>query len=167
MPWFGEVMPNILDTSALLAWPPQRWVGAICVEGQISELENHSPERAMLLENQGPEFIIPDPESLAVVSNNAALTGDLPRLSPVDLELLALTFQCDGLLHTDDYRMQNVARKMNLKWKAVSVKASKKAWSWILLCSGCRAVTKVDSKDSGVIPDCGICGSPQKLKRSK
>ncbi|HIG03353.1 MAG TPA: hypothetical protein EYQ53_03090 [Candidatus Poseidoniales archaeon] len=160
-------IPDILDTSALLAWPPQKWLGCFCVFGQIVEMERHSPERAMLLENQGPDFIIPDPASVSKVEENAALTGDLPRLSPVDVELLALTQQLNGTLHTDDYRMQNVARKMQLSWKAVSVKASKAAWSWILLCSGCRAVSKVESSDSDNIPECGICGSPQKLKRSK
>lgn len=162
-------MADVLDTSALLAWPFERVSGGYCVESQLAEVQRHSPERAMLLEVQGPQWLQASPDSLSAVKEAAAETGDLPRLSPVDIELLALAhgLGAEAVLHSDDYRMQNVARKMGIEWRAVSVKASKAAWRWELRCVGCRARTSLDSGDEGNIPDCGVCGSPQQLKRSK
>jgi len=94
----------------------------------------------------------------------AATTGDLPRLSPVDLDILALALATGEILFTDDYSLQNVCRSVNHPFEAVSNKRSRQQWSWELRCIGCRATKKADSQKE---EECDICGSPMKVKRSR
>lgn len=71
----------VLDTAALLHWPVERMVGGIVAHSQLEELRRLSPQRAMLIESIDIEWMsmgTNDAESAA------AITGDLPRLSPVD-----------------------------------------------------------------------------------
>jgi len=96
--------------------------------------------------------------------NAAAKTGDLPRLSPVDLDILAIALATGQTLFTDDYSLQNVCRSVNHPFEAVSNKRSEQQWSWELKCIGCRATKKVDSQKE---QECDICGSPMKIKRSR
>ena len=96
--------------------------------------------------------------------NAASTTGDLPRLSPVDLEILAIALATGQTLYTDDYSLQNVCRHLNHPFEAVSNKRSKEQWSWELRCIGCRATKKADSQ---VEQQCDVCGSVMKVKRSR
>ena len=96
--------------------------------------------------------------------NAAATTGDLPRLSPVDLDILALALATGETLFTDDYSLQNVCRSVSHPFEAVSNKRSRQQWSWELRCIGCRATKKAESQKE---EECDICGSPMKVKRSR
>ena len=112
-------MVDIADTSALLAWPAERVSSALAVPSQMAEVEKFSPERAMLYQAQGPQWVQPSNESIAAARSAAATTGDLPGLSGVDIELLALTIEKNGVLHSDDYRLQNVATSAGIEWRSV------------------------------------------------
>jgi rRNA maturation endonuclease Nob1 len=92
----------------------------------------------------------------------ASKTGDLPRLSPVDLEVLALAISTGEKLFTDDYSLQNVCRSLDHQFEAVSNKKSTQQWGWQLKCIGCKATKKADSQSE---QECDICGSPMKVKR--
>ena len=97
----------VLDTAALLHWPAERLQGGIATHSQLDELRKLSPQRAMLVESIEMEWMsmgTGDAESAA------ANTGDLPRLSPVDLEILAVALATGQTLFTDDYSLQNVCR---------------------------------------------------------
>ena len=151
----------VLDTAALLHWPVERMIGGIVAHSQLEELRRLSPQRAMLIESIDIEWMsmgTTDAESAA------ATTGDLPRLSPVDLDILALALATDEILFTDDYSLQNVCRSVNHPFEAVSNKRSRQQWSWELRCIGCRATKKADSQKE---EECDICGSPMKVKRSR
>ncbi|MBT7245052.1 MAG: nucleic acid-binding protein [Euryarchaeota archaeon] len=151
----------VLDTAALLHWPVERMVGGIVAHSQLEELRRLSPQRAMLIESIDIEWMsmgTGDAESAA------ATTGDLPRLSPVDLDILALALATGEKLFTDDYSLQNVCRAVNHPFEAVSNKRSRQQWSWELRCIGCRATKKADSQKE---EECDICGSPMKVKRSR
>ena len=151
----------VLDTAALLNWPAERMVGGIVAHSQLEELRRLSPQRAMLIESIDIEWMsmgTKDAESAA------ATTGDLPRLSPVDLDILALALATGETLYTDDYSLQNVCRSVNHPFEAVSNKRSRQQWSWELRCIGCRATKKADSQKE---EECDICGSPMKVKRSR
>ena len=151
----------VLDTAALLHWPTERMQGGIVAHSQLEELRKLSPQRAMLVESIEMEWM-----SIGTgdAETAAASTGDLPRLSPVDLEILALALATGQTLFTDDYSLQNVCRSLNHPFEAVSNKRSKQQWAWELRCIGCRATKKADSKDE---QECDICGSPMKIKRSR
>ena len=151
----------VLDTAALLHWPVDRLLGGIVAHSQLEELRRLTPQRAMLVESIEMEWMsmgTGDAESAA------ANTGDLPRLSPVDLEILALALGTGQTLYTDDYSLQNVCRSLNHPFESVSNKRSKQQWSWELRCIGCRASKKADSQEE---QECDICGSPMKIKRSR
>ena len=151
----------VLDTAALLHWPVERMVGGIVAHSQLEELRRLSPQRAMLIESidiEGMSMGTGDAE------NAAATTGDLPRLSPVDLDILALALATGETLFTDDYSLQNVCRSVSHPFEAVSNKRSRQQWSWELRCIGCRATKKAESQKE---EECDICGSPMKVKRSR
>jgi rRNA maturation endonuclease Nob1 len=156
----GEVMP-VVDTAALLHWPIERLRGCIAAYSQLQELERLSPPRVMLVEAAGLEWRT---EPVALAQEAAAKTGDLARLSQVDLEVLALTIATGEVLHTDDYSLQNVCRAQGLSFAAVSNKSSKEQWRWQLRCTGCKAKVPVTSKEPR---DCDICGSPMLVKRAR
>ena len=162
-------MVDIADTSALLAWPPELVSSALAVPSQMTEVEKFSPERALLYQAQGPQWAQPSTESIATARSVAATTGDLPGLSRVDIELLALTIEKNGVLHSDDYRLQNVATSAGIEWRSVSQSGISAGWDWELRCTGCRRRTPTGAGESGEQPasDCDICGSPRVLKRKR
>ncbi len=151
----------VLDTAALLHWPVERITGNIVANSQLQELEKLSPERAMLVDTLDISWMnaAPGPAEEA-----AAKTGDLPRLSPVDLEILALTIQTGEVLYTDDYSMQNVCRFLGLEFKPVFNAESKQQWFWQLKCIGCRATKEIEVKEEQT---CEICGSPMQVKKAR
>ena len=151
----------VLGTAALLHWPAEKLQGGIVAHSQLEELRKLSPERAMLLESIEMEWLsigTGDAEAAAVA------TGDLTRLSPVDLEVLALALSTGQKLFTDDYSLQNVCRHLGHPFESVSNKRSRELWSWELKCIGCRATRKVETKQEA---ECDVCGSPMKVKRSR
>ena len=105
-----------------------------------------------------------------MVHDVASKTGDLPRLSDVDIDLLALAMANQTKLITDDYRMKNVAREAGIHVEGVLTTGGKKQWKWILRCIGCRQTEEVSNdahrskKDD--VKVCDRCGSPMKLKRA-
>ncbi|MDC0556996.1 hypothetical protein OAO34_04345 [Candidatus Poseidoniaceae archaeon] len=151
----------VLDTAALLHWPVERMVGGIVAHSQLEELRRLSPQRAMLIESIDIEWMS---MGTGDAENAAATTGDLPRLSPVDLDILALALATGETLFTDDYSLQNVCRSVSHPFEAVSNKRSRQQWSWELKCIGCRATKKAESQKE---EECDICGSPMKVKRSR
>jgi UPF0271 protein len=154
-------MMPVLDTAALLHWPVERIAGGIAAHSQLAELERLSPARAMLVESIEMEWM-----SIGTgdAEEAARRTGDLPRLSEVDLEVLALAMATGQCLFTDDYSLQNVCRSLNHPFEAVSNRPSKQQWAWELRCIGCRATKQADSKEE---QECEICGSPMKVKRAR
>lgn len=149
----------VLDTAALLHWPVNRLEGGIVAHSQLDELRKLSPERAMLVESIDMNWMSC---GLGEATEAASMTGDLPRLSPVDLEILALAILTGEKLFTDDYSLQNVCRSLGHDFESVSNKKSTQQWGWQLRCIGCKATKKVESQTE---QECEICGSPMKVKR--
>ena len=150
----------VLDTAALLHWPVERLSGGLASHSQLEELEKLSPQRAMLVQSiELKWFTVPTTDAEIAAAN----TGDLPRLSPVDLDVLALAISTGETLFTDDYSLQNVCRSINHPFEAVSNRKSKQQWSWELRCIGCKATRKADSQTE---QECEICGSVMKVKRA-
>ena len=155
----------ILDTAALLAWPVEKLKNGIVAISQLRELENVSQERVMLIESIDLRWISPNPESILKAKNAASNSGDLERLSNVDLDLIALTFQFDEELFTDDYRIQNTLTKAEKIWSPVIQKGISDVWVWVQVCTGCGISRTPDHNDKQSI--CDHCGLPFKLKKRK
>ncbi|WP_456471609.1 PIN domain-containing protein, partial [Methanocaldococcus sp.] len=66
------------------------------------------------------KIVEPKKEFIEKVKEVVKKTGDL--LSEADIETLALAYQLKALLYTDDYGMQNIAKKLNIKFKGIYYK---------------------------------------------
>ena len=162
---------RVLDTAALLHWPVTELVGNICAMSQQAELERVSPQRWMLIQAIDIEWRDVTEQWLEKAKECAAESGDLPRLSDVDLDVLALALGLELALVTDDYRLQNTMNAAGKTSKSVGTAGAKQVWKWELRCTGCRAAQDVPEDVSrskkGEVGDCDRCGSPLVLKRKR
>lgn len=110
-------------------------------------------------------LVVREPEARYVeeVKKEARETGDIMRLSVPDTDLLALAAEeraagKDVAILSDDYAVQNVARKMGLAILPLHQKRIKYKIVWEKRCMGCnRTYTEGDV--------CEVCGSPLKLRK--
>lgn len=162
---------QVLDTTALLHWPVDRLSGGRCAFSQRAELEALAPARRMLVESAELDWREPSPMALEKARLAGAESGDLPRLSPVDLDVLALALEGPYELVTDDYRLQNAARTAGLVVHALATTGAREVWSWVWRCVGCRKEHPVESNHEpsrrGNGPECGHCGSHTEMKRQR
>ena len=103
----------------------------------------------------------PKRETVEMVKRISIETGD--NLSHSDIEILALTVDLGGVLYTDDYGLQNVARKLSVPFKPVVSKGIRKEFVWRLVCKGCKRIYSIDYMEDV----CEICGSPLERKMIK
>ena len=168
--WVLAIM-RVLDTAALLYWPADQIIDGVCATSQLVELERVSSQRFLLISSLDADWREVDVNALQTARNYAAESGDLPRLSNVDLDVLALAINLELPLYTDDYRLQNVMQSCGLTYHSVGTPGMQKVWRWELHCSGCRVKQAVPNDAStskqGPVKDCDVCGSPMYLKRGK
>jgi len=155
------VTTYVLDTSAFIygiaPGGEMETVPAVCAEVK----DERSRLKLELLE--GLQVIEPDDRFIARVAEAAHETGDDQRLSKADGDLLALALQekesgKDAVLMTDDYAVQNVARRLEVRVVALRQKKSRYKITWEKRCVGChRAYQDGDT--------CVVCGSPLILKK--
>ncbi|ODS41888.1 MAG: hypothetical protein MSIBF_00555 [Candidatus Altiarchaeales archaeon IMC4] len=86
------------------------------------------------------------------VAKAAKDTGDIESLSMTDIRLLALALEKKAMLLTDDYAIQNVAKKLNVPFVSVAKEGITKDIQWVWLCRGCG------KKYPNAIRSCGVCG---------
>ena len=112
---------------------------------------------------EGLKVVEPDGGCVRRVAEAAGATGDDQRISRADGDLLALALQetesgKDTVLLTDDYAVQNVARRLGVRAAALRQKKSRSHVAWEKRCTGCgRSFT------AGEV--CPVCGSPLRLKK--
>ncbi len=164
-------MERVLDTAALLHWPPARLAGGICASSQRSELERLSPARTMLVEAADIQWRDVSPSAIEQAKNCASASGDLARLSDVDVDVLALALEVEAILVTDDYRLQNTYRHAGGSIETVVNAPSKQVWIWELRCIGCGDTSPlpadVPRSKKGPAGECSACGSPMEVKRRR
>ena len=113
----------VLDTSALISWPLSELNGSMIVNSQIAELEKFSPTRAQIIQSLGLIISEPSRDSISEISKLAVETGDMSGISQTDLSLVALAYSKGAVLVTDDYRMQNLAEKLEMEWIKLQIMA--------------------------------------------
>jgi endoribonuclease Nob1 len=112
---------------------------------------------------EGLKVIEPDVRYVGLVAEAAHATGDDQRISKADGDLLALALQekeegKDTILMTDDYAVQNVARRLGIRAVALRQKKSRSSVAWEKRCTGCGRTFA-----EGEV--CPVCGSPLRLKK--
>jgi UPF0271 protein len=109
------------------------------------------------------KVVEPDSRYVSRVAAAARETGDDRRLSKADGDLLALALQeaeagKDTVVMTDDYAVQNVARRLGIRAAALRQKKSRSSVAWEKRCTGCGR-SFADGEE------CPVCGSPLRLRK--
>jgi UPF0271 protein len=150
----------VLDTSALFAMQDLPPGEAYATPGVIAELRKYDDPRVRFWEDL-LKVTSPSAGALEAVRKAASSTGDDARLSPTDVEVLALAVDLEAELLTDDYSIQNLARVMQVRYRGVGMKEIKEVVRWKYRCTGCRREWDQNH------PDCPVCGSALRSSRSR
>ncbi|MBM3291780.1 hypothetical protein FJY84_03790 [Candidatus Bathyarchaeota archaeon] len=111
---------------------------------------------------------IPTQENIDQIEKITESLGESHVLSVTDKQILALSLMLksqnnDLEIITDDYSVQNIASKIDLKYKSTTTKGITKRLNWVIYCPGCK---KKYEKMPGDVT-CIICGTKLKRKPNK
>ena len=144
---------NILDTCAFFTQmhPSGKIATVKNIEDEI--INRQSKQYYSNLKSKGLKIIEPVTESLDFIKEKAKETGDLDVLSLTDIKILALGYELQGTIISDDFAIQNVSLYNGLKVISCSGKKIKEIRIWKYRCSACKLVINEKSET------CSICGS--------
>jgi len=155
-------MKYVLDTSALLS-------GKDFVDGEF--FTTHSAVKEARRKDMTPHLqsILnvkiysrkPRKEYIDEVRAQAKKTGDIERLSPTDIEILALAKELNAIILSDDYSIQNLAKEMRMRYHGVLIKEITEKIYWTYRCRGCGRFFEEPHKL------CPVCGSALKTTRRR
>ncbi|MCA1814248.1 MAG: DNA-binding protein [Halobacteriales archaeon] len=154
----------VLDSGAISAGKPLDHEGVLYAPpAVVDEFQPGGRSRRALdyLLEAGLRVIPPTPAALGEVEEAASRTGDLPKLSGADLEVLALARDVQGIVVTDDYAVQNVAARLNLPFEAILQPGITEQITWSYKCRGCGKQYATLAKE------CAVCGSEVRAVKGK
>ncbi len=157
----SALVKYVLDSSALLSG--KEFEGELfIVPGVQRELRKYgvTPQLAAFLDTK-VRILTPAKEAIIQIQNKAKETGDDRRLSPVDMDLLALASELSATLVTDDYSIENLAKALGIPYEAVMMPPITEEVRWKYRCTGCRKIWP-EWHDA-----CPICGAPLRTSRPK
>ena len=150
----------VLDSSAFFSMDNLPDEEHVCPPGVIRELTKHEDPRLALWGDMVRTSDCTE-ASMEKVREVARKSGDLGRLSPVDMSVIALAIDVEGTVLSDDFSILNVCTVMGIPNRSVGTKGIKKVEKWNYQCIGCKKWYKERSNE------CPICGSPMKSFRKK
>jgi UPF0271 protein len=159
----------VLDASGIIGGFISSKHKNITISGVLSEIKDLKSQIVVQSALNDGKIIIkePDTDSLNQVKNAIENSGDILRLSKVDLSLVALAVNLKKKYHplvvTDDYSIQNVLKILKIPYQSVLTQGIQEVYGWIKICRGCR---KKYPADYGW-EDCEICGANVYRKRIK
>ncbi len=109
---------------------------------------------------EGLKIEPPLEKDVNAVMEKAKSTGDYPKLSSADIDVLAKALQIGGTLVTDDYSVQNVAARLGVETTAIRQERIKRVLTWRHRCVGCGRTYDTEMT-------CPVCGSEVRLKPIK
>ncbi len=111
-----------------------------------------------LIESNKLQILDSDRRSVDKVLSVALRTGDYAKLSDADISIIALAFQLNITLLTNDYAVANVALRMNIPIKSTASRGIIRKRRWITYCSACSKTFGANAKE------CGLCGNRLRRK---
>jgi UPF0271 protein len=163
----------ILDTSAFIAgFNPYEVKGEVfSVPAVREELKKNyfiKNRFDLAVESGKLKVIKPKFFYINLIKASSKESGDLRFLSKTDLHVLALALELNENsfsteILTDDYSIQNVAKKNNLKYASFTTFGIKKIFNWVLYCPGCKKRYPSDYTNNL----CDVCGTIIKRKPKK
>jgi UPF0271 protein len=147
-------MPYVLDATALRAGLSLQEKGRFyTTPGVIAEIRKGPVARSLELAVEISLTVTePGDDAKAKILETARKTGDDGRLSQTDLEILALAWELNATIVSDDYSVQNVAAVLGMKTESQTEGIRKKI-NWTYSSRGCGKYYEEKQ------PDCPICGS--------
>ena len=157
----GISVRRVLDTSAFLSG--RQFPGELLTTPEVlRELRRHGLT-ASLEAVLGTQVAVASPgrDSVSRVRAASQATGDFPRLSPTDVQLLALALEGGATLVTDDYSMQNVGTALGIPFETVLAPGITAQWAWTYRCTGCGAAWPAWHEE------CPTCGARLRTSRAR
>lgn len=153
---------RILDTSAILSGKPLagRFVVPPAVEDEVQP-GGRTGRTMDYLRSAGLEVRAPGEEAVAKAREAAGGTGDLDEMSAADLEVVALAVESGLEVVTDDYRVQNVLRALDLAFRPLAQRGIRSQWTWTYLCAACGRTWE------HAWEACPVCGGDVEAKRKR
>ena len=150
----------ILDTCAFLTQkhPTGEFVTVPGIKSEIVNRQSRQYFENMLATHL--KVMKAQKDSYDVVNKEAKETGDYDVLSKVDMDILALGYECKGTIITDDFAIQNVALALEVKFLSCSGKVISEKRAWRYKCTACNHKEKVKLKN------CSVCGN-EEIRRIK
>jgi UPF0271 protein len=151
----------VLDTSAVLNnFQVDTDSDVIIPSAVVEELTSEKgKERLGILVALGASVEAPSPESLMQTKEAAEALGELGRLSDTDLEIVAIAFEREACLVSDDYSIENLCSYANIDFMPVGTEGIKEVFEYVYRCTGCRRLYR------RYYEQCPVCGSPLKARR--
>ena len=151
---------SIYDASAFYAGipfaAPDEGYTTSLVFDEIKHIKKNYGALDTLLETSRLRILDPEPQNVNKIVDVAKKTGDFQKLSVPDISAIALCYQLEGQLVTDDFSVSNVAKNLKIHVQSIMTKGIKDVGRWIYYCPAC-------AKEFSKITICPICGS--KLNR--
>ena len=150
----------ILDTCAFLTQkhPTGEFITVPGIKSEIVNRQSRQYFENMLATHL--KVMKAQKNSYDVVNKEAKETGDYDVLSKVDMDILALGYECKGTIITDDFAIQNVALALEVKFLSCSGKVISEKRAWRYNCTACNHKEKVKLKN------CSVCGN-EEIRRVK
>jgi endoribonuclease Nob1 len=160
----------VLDTSAFVAgFDPftvrEEQVAPPRVEEEVKRNSMTLLRFSTAVESGRLKIFAPTQEFLDKVKASATSVGDSFFLSDTDKQVLALALEIKARgdnpqIMTDDYSIQNVAKKLGLDYVALVTFGIKRLLTWIRYCPACHRTYPANFKAT----ECPICGTELKRK---
>lgn len=162
---------HIADTSAFIGGVAQLigFIRLFTVPEVVRELEDNPVIKGLIKKGVDDSDIFIQPpkhESVEKVIQASSETGDIGKLSLTDIDLIALardlSEKYNVIVLSDDYAIQNVCKKIDLKVKSIKERGITKSITWVKYCPACFR----EFLSRGAV-ECDVCGSKLKVKPSK
>ncbi len=159
----------VLDASGIIGGFISSKHKNITSSAVISEIKDLKSKLTMQSALDHGKIIIKEPDSGALNQVQGAIenSGDILRLSKVDIGVVALAVTLktnyNPTVVTDDYSIQNILKILEIPYRSVLTEGIKETYGWIKICRGCRKKYPSDYKWE----DCEICGAAVYRKRIK
>lgn len=146
-------MTFVLDTSAILSRrfnlsDPE----VILPDLVVDEIRKGKLKSMLDSMDEMLRVVSPSEDSMCTVRENAAESGDLKSLSETDLQVLAVAYETNSTIITDDFAIQNVASLMSISYSGADLSGIKHEVKWRYRCTGCHRIYE------SPVGKCGVCG---------
>ena len=145
-----------LDFPRLQSFSDVKFFTTLSVELELKDFRSRM-NIDMLKSTGRLQFGTPEKNILNRLKRQIKAIDPQTPLSPADLDILALAFQLEGTLISNDLNLQNTAFHLKIPIKVISGKKITHPKKWQLKCSSCGKIGEP------TLHTCSFCGG--KLKR--